>query len=78
MAADLPGKVGQDEGALAITGPREQRGSFIALAVIWVPMAAGAFWLVVLTERRLRGARQGDHLGLSRCSISEDLSASSR
>lgn len=48
--------------ALAITGPPEHRGAFIALAVIWVPMAAGAVSLVVVTERRLRGAREGDHL----------------
>jgi hypothetical protein len=47
---------------LAIAGFPEHRGPFIALAVIWVPMAAGAVWLVVVTERRLRGARAGGHL----------------
>ena len=40
--------------ALAVAGPREHRGSFIGMAILWSAMATGAVWIVVAAERRLR------------------------
>ena len=40
--------------ALAVAGPREQRGGFVGMAILWSAMATGAVGIVVAAERRLR------------------------
>ncbi|RYU08830.1 hypothetical protein [Nocardioides iriomotensis] len=39
---------------LAATGPQAHRDAFLGLAVLWGAIGAGAVWLLVAVERRLR------------------------